>query len=81
MLINNLYKINTKKIKGKINLYLNDLFLFIVFNLVIKRAYEDKIIEINKIDFLIFPVLIRLWILISANFLDFKIFLNLFMST
>ena len=68
--------INIKKIKGEIHLYLNDLFLFIVLNLDIKRANEDKIIEINKLNFLIFPESIRLWILIPTNFSDFKNFIN-----
>ena len=68
--------INIEKIKGEINLYFNDLFLFIVLNLVIKRTNEDKKYEINKLNFLIFPEPIRLWILIPAKFSDFKDSIN-----
>jgi hypothetical protein len=68
--------INIKKIKGEMNLYLNDLFLSIVLNLDIKRAYADKKTDLNKINFLIFPASIRLWILIPTNFSDFKNFVN-----
>jgi hypothetical protein len=68
--------INIKKIKGEMNLYLNDLFLSIVLNLDIKRAYADKKIDLNKLIFLIFPESIRLWILIPTNFSDFKNLIN-----
>ena len=68
--------INIEKIKGEINLYFNDLFLFIVLNLVIKRTNADKKYKINKLNFLIFPESIRLWILIPAKFSDFKDSIN-----
>ena len=74
--MNNLYIINIKKIKGEVNLYLNDNFLFIVLNLDIKRANADKIIEINKLNLFILPESNRLWILISINFSDSKNFIN-----